>query len=165
MKKSWNIWNGETKTLYSNRYSLLKSIFYGTSRGQFLVQTTKLAENKQKGDEMNYLIGIIFLALIGYIFEQRRHIKFLKQVNFNQETRHIMTDHEIFLLKHQIGTYVYSLETLGYSQDKMNKRDYTRHEPSPEHLQKNLEEFQRKQSIYRSKNIKFETELELRGVK
>ena len=83
MKKSWNIWNGETKTLYSNRYSLLKSIFYGTSRGQFLVQTTKLAENKQKGYEMNYLIGIIFLALIGYIFEQRRHINFLKQVNFN----------------------------------------------------------------------------------
>jgi len=92
-----------------------------------LVQTPKLAENNQKGDEMNYLIGIIFLALIGYIFEQRRHIKFLKQVNYNQETRHIMTDHEIFLLKHQIGTYVYSLETLGYSQDKINKGDYTRH--------------------------------------
>ena len=114
---------------------------------------------------MKIAIMVIFLGLIGYIFEQRRHIKFLKQVNYNQETRHIMTDHEIFLLKHQIGTYVYSLETLGYSQYKINKGDYTRHEPSPEHLQKNLEEFQRKQSIYRSKNIKFETELELRGVK
>ena len=92
-----------------------------------MVQTPKLAENNQQGDEMNNLIGIIFLALIGYIFEQRRHIKFLKQVNYNHETRHIMTDHEIFLLKHQIGTYVYSLETLGYSQDKINKGDYTRH--------------------------------------
>ncbi|WP_278364385.1 hypothetical protein [Leuconostoc lactis] len=114
---------------------------------------------------MKIAIMVIFLGLIGYIFEQRRHIKFLKQVNYNQETCHIMTDHEIFLLKHQIGTYVYSLETLGYSQYKINKGDYTRHEPSPEHLQKILEEFQRKQSIYRSKNIKFETELELRGVK
>lgn len=113
---------------------------------------------------MNILIGIIFLLLVGYLFEQRRHIKFLKQVNFNQETRHIMEKHEIFLLKHQIGTYVYSLETLGYSQDKISKGDYTRHEPSSEQLQKILEEFQCNQSIYRSQNIQFETELELRGV-
>lgn len=85
MKKSWNIWNGETKTLYSNRYSLLKSIFYGTSRGQFLVQTTKLAENKQKGDEMNYIVGFIFIALIGYIFEQHRRIHYLVKRNIEQE--------------------------------------------------------------------------------
>lgn len=113
---------------------------------------------------MKIIIVIIFLALIGYIFEQRRHIKFLKQVNYNQETRDIMTDHEIFLLKHQIGTYVYSLETLGYSQDNMNKGDYTRHEPSPEREQALYEDFQRSESIYRSKIIQFETELELRGV-
>ncbi|WP_349551201.1 hypothetical protein [Leuconostoc pseudomesenteroides] len=113
---------------------------------------------------MKWLVVIIFIAMLGYLFEQRRHIKFLKQVNFNQETRHIMTDHEIFLLKHQIGTYVYSLETLGYSQDKMNRGDYTRHEPSQEKLQALQEELQRNQSIYRSKNIQFETELELRGV-
>ena len=113
---------------------------------------------------MKIVIMIVFLGLIGYLLEQHRHIKFLEKVNFNQETRHIMTDHEIFLLKHQIGTYVYSLETLGYSQDKMNKGDYTRHEPSPERLQKIFEEFQRNQSIYRSKNIQFEMELELRGV-
>lgn len=113
---------------------------------------------------MKIVIMMVFLGLIGYLLEQRRHIKFLEKVNFNQETRHIMTDHEIFLLKHQIGTYVFSLETLGYSQDNINKGDYTRHEPSPEHLQTILEEFQRNQSIYRSKNIQFETELELRGV-
>lgn len=113
---------------------------------------------------MKIIIVVIFIALIGYIFEQRRHIKFLNQVNFNQETRHIMADHEIFLLKHQIGTYVYSLEVLGYSQDNINKGDYTKHEPSPEKLQALQEEFQKKERIYRSKNIQFETELELRGV-
>lgn len=113
---------------------------------------------------MNYIVGFIFIVLIGYIFEQRRHIKFLEKVNFNQETRHIMTDHEIFLLKHQIGTYVFSLETLGYSQDKISKGDYTRHEPNPEKLKAIQAEFQRKESIYRSKNIQYETALELRGV-
>ncbi len=41
---------------------------------------------------MKIIIVIIFLALIGYILEQRRHIKFLNQVNFNQETRHIMVE-------------------------------------------------------------------------
>ena len=124
----------------------------------------KSAENKLKGDEMNYIVGFIFTVLIGYVFEQRRHIRFLEKVNYNQETRHIMTDHEIFLLKHQIGTYVFSLETLGYSQDKINNGDYKRHEPSPEKLQAIQTEFQRQESIYRSKNIQFQTELELRGV-
>lgn len=107
---------------------------------------------------------VIFLALIGYILEQRRHIKFLNQVNFNQETRHIMISHEVYLLKHQIGTYVFSLETLGYSQEQINKGNYTKHEPSPEKLQALQEEFQKEERIYRSKNIQFETELELRGV-
>ncbi|MGB2577791.1 hypothetical protein ACPUD2_05505 [Leuconostoc mesenteroides subsp. dextranicum] len=113
---------------------------------------------------MKIIIVIICLALIGYILEQRRHIKFLEKVNFNQETRHIMVEQEIFLLKHQIGTYVYSLEVLGYSQEQINKGDYTRHEPSPEKQQALYAEFQRNQSIYCSKNIQFETELELRGV-
>lgn len=113
---------------------------------------------------MKIIILIIFLALIGYILEQRRHIKFLEKVNFNHETRHIMADHEIFLLKHQIGTYVYSLEVLGYSQEQINKGDYTRHEPSPEKQQALYAEFQKKERIYRSKNIQFETELELRGI-
>ncbi|MGO0155129.1 hypothetical protein ACTL31_06095 [Leuconostoc mesenteroides] len=75
-----------------------------------------------------------------------------------------MVEQEIFLLKHQIGTYVYSLEVLGYSQEQINKGDYTRHEPSPEKQQALYAEFQRNQSIYCSKNIQFETELELRGV-
>jgi len=113
---------------------------------------------------MRIVIMIVFLGLIGYLIEQHRHIKFLEKVNFNQETRHIMTNHEIFLLKHQIGTYVFSLETLGYSQDKINKGDYTRREPSPAKLQEIQAEFQQKESIYRSKNIQFETELELRDV-
>ncbi|WP_273706993.1 hypothetical protein [Leuconostoc mesenteroides] len=129
-----------------------------------MAQPTELAENNRKGDEMNYIVGFIFIVLIGYIFEQRRHIRFLEKVNYNQETRHIMADHEIFLLKHQIGTYVFSLETLGYSHDNINKGDYTKHEPSPEKLQALQAEFQRQESIYRSKNIEFETELELRGV-
>ncbi len=113
---------------------------------------------------MKIAIIIMFLGLIGYLLEQRRHIRFLEKVNYNQETRHIMADHEIFLLKHQIGTYVFSLETLGYSHDNINKGDYTKHEPSPEKLQALQAEFQRQESIYRSKNIEFETELELRGV-
>ncbi|WP_312695357.1 hypothetical protein [Leuconostoc pseudomesenteroides] len=113
---------------------------------------------------MKIVIMMVFLGLIGYLLEQRRHIKFLEKVNFTQQTRHIMEKHEVYLLKHQIDTYVFSLETLGYSQESINKGDYTRHEPSPEQLQKILEEFQRNQSIYRSKNIQFETELELRGI-
>ncbi|WP_273947049.1 hypothetical protein [Leuconostoc mesenteroides] len=129
-----------------------------------MVQPTELAENNRKGDEMNYIVGFIFIVLIGYIFEQQRHIRFLEKVNYNQETRHIMADHEIFLLKHQIDTYKFTLETLGYSQDNINKDDYTRHEPSPEKLKAIQAEFQRQESIYRSKNIQFETELELRGV-
>lgn len=129
-----------------------------------MVQPTELAENNRKGDEMNYIVGFIFIVLIGYIFEQRRHIRFLEKVNYNQETRHIMADHEIFLLKHQIDTYKFALETLGYSQDNINKDDYTKHEPSPEKLQALQEEFQKEERIYRSRNIQFETELELRGV-
>jgi len=119
---------------------------------------------KIKGMNMKIVIMMVFLGLIGYLLEQRRHIKFLEKVNFTQQTRHIMEKHEVYLLKHQIDTYVFSLETLGYSQESINKGDYTRHEPSPEQLQKILEEFQRNQSIYRSKNIQFETELELRGI-
>lgn len=129
-----------------------------------MARATELAENNRKGDEMNYIVGFIFIVLIGYIFEQRRHIRFLEKVNYNQETRHIMADHEIFLLKHQIDTYKFALETLGYSQDNINKDDHTKHEPSPEKLQALQAEFQRQESIYRSKNIEFETELELRGV-
>lgn len=67
MKKSWNIWNRETETLYSNLYSLLKSIFYGTSRGQFLVQTTKLAENNRKGDE-NELYSWLYIYSINWLY-------------------------------------------------------------------------------------------------
>lgn len=113
---------------------------------------------------MKIAIMVVFLGLIGYLLEQRRHIRFLEKVNFTQQTRHIMEKHEVYLLKHQIDTYVYSLEMLGYSQENINKGDYTRHEPSPEKLQAIQAEFQRNQSIYRSKNIQFETELELRGV-
>lgn len=113
---------------------------------------------------MKIIILIILLALIGYILEQRRHIKFLNQVNFNQETRHIMVKHQQYLLEHQIDTYKFSLETLGYSQEQINKGDYTKHEPSPEKLQALQEEFQKEERIYRSKNIQFETELEFRGV-
>lgn len=114
--------------------------------------------------DMEIAIMVVFLGLIGYLLEQRRHIRFLEKVNYNQETRHIMADHEIFLLKHQIDTYKFALETLGYSQDNINKDDHTKHEPSPEKLQALQEEFQRQESIYRGKNIEFETELELRGV-
>lgn len=113
---------------------------------------------------MNILIGMIFIALIGYIFEQRRHIKFLEQANYNQETRNIMRKYEQYLLEHQIETYKFALDTLGYDRDEINKGNYTKHVPSPERLQALYAEFERKESIYRSKNIQFETELELRGV-
>jgi len=111
---------------------------------------------------MSILIGIIFIALIGYIFDQRRHIKFLKLVNYNQETRHIMTKHQRYLLEHQIETYKFSLDMLGYDRDEISKGNYTKHEPNPEKLQALYAEFERNESIYRSKNIQFETELELR---
>ena len=113
---------------------------------------------------MSILIGIIFIALIGYIFEQRRHIKFLKLVNYNQETRHIMTKHQRYLLDHQIETYKFLLDTLGYDRDAISEGNYTKHEPNPEKLQAIQAEFQQKERIYRSKNIQFETELEVREI-
>lgn len=42
---------------------------------------------------------VVFLGLIGYLLEQRRHIKFLENVNYNQETHDIMTAHQLELTK------------------------------------------------------------------
>jgi len=129
-----------------------------------LVQTPKLAENKQKGDEMNYLIGIIFIALIGYIFKQRRHIKFLEQVNHNQETHDVMTAHQLELTRHKAKMLELTLNMFGYNVERFEASDFTKSEPSQEQLQEIWAEYLQLQQKSRSAQIKFETELELRGI-
>ncbi|MFK8248083.1 hypothetical protein ACI78P_01615 [Leuconostoc mesenteroides] len=73
------------KVSHIKGYRLQNQKINGTSRGIFLVQPTELAENNRKGDEMNYIVGFIFIALIGYIFEQHRRIHYLVKRNIEQE--------------------------------------------------------------------------------
>lgn len=113
---------------------------------------------------MKWIVALVFIALIGYLFEQRRHIKFLKQANYNQETRHIMMKQHRCLLEQQLETCQYALDILGYDRNEIIKGHYTRHEPSPEKQRAMYAEFKKKESICRSKNMQFDIELELRGV-
>ena len=113
---------------------------------------------------MKWLVVIIFIAMLGYIFEQRRHIKFLKQVNFNQETHDIMTAHQLELTKQKTEMLELTLNTFGYNVERFEASDFTKRDPSEEQLQEIWEQYQQLQRKSRSDNIKFETELELRGV-
>ena len=113
---------------------------------------------------MNILIGIIFSLLVGYLFEQRRHIKFLKQINYNQETHDMMTAHRLEITKHRAKMMELSLNTLGYNVERFEVGDFTKHEISQKQLQDIWAEYQRLQQKSRSAHIQFETELELRGV-
>lgn len=110
---------------------------------------------------MNILVIVIFVLLIGYVFSQRRQIAFLKQINHNQETLHILTEHRYTLLKHRSTMLELALNVAGYDVERFNKGDYTKIEPSPAKCQQIWEEFQRLQSIDRSEEIKFEVEMEL----
>lgn len=113
---------------------------------------------------MNYLIGIIFIALIGYIFEQRRHIKFLEQVNHNQETHDVMTAHQLELTRSKVDMLELTLNTIGYNVERFEASDFTKREPSQEQLQEIWAEYQQLERKSRSAQVKFEAELELRGV-
>ncbi|ACA81925.1 hypothetical protein [Leuconostoc citreum] len=113
---------------------------------------------------MNYLIGIIFIALIGYIFEQRRHIKFLEQVNHNQETHDVMTAHQLELTRNKVDMLELTLNTIGYNVERFEASDFTKREPSQEQLQEIWAEYQQLERKSRSAQVKFEAELELRGV-
>lgn len=110
---------------------------------------------------MNILVIVIFVLLIGYVFSQRRQIAFLKQINHNQETLHILTEHRYTLLKHRSTMLELLLSMVGYDVERFSKGDYTKIEPSPDQLEQIWEEFQRQQSLVRSEEIKFETEMEL----
>ncbi|HCN56444.1 hypothetical protein IRM63_00450 [Leuconostoc citreum] len=113
---------------------------------------------------MNYLIGIIFIALIGYIFEQRRHIKFLEQVNHNQETHDVMAAHQLELTRNKVDMLELTLNTIGYNVERFEASDFTKREPSQEQLQEIWAEYQQLERKSRSAQVKFEAELELRGV-
>lgn len=113
---------------------------------------------------MKWIVALVFIALIDYLFEQRRHIKFLKQVNYNQETHDIMTAHQLELTKQKVKMLELTLSMFGYNVERFEASDFTKHEPSEEQLQEIWEEYQQLQRKSRSDNIKFETQLELRGV-
>lgn len=51
----------------------------GTSWGIFLVRITKSGENNRKGDEMNYLIGFIFVVLVAIILRQQYQFGKMRQ--------------------------------------------------------------------------------------
>lgn len=113
---------------------------------------------------MKIAIMVVFLGLIGYLLEQRRHIKFLENVNYNQETHDIMTAHQLELTKQKVKMLELTLSMFGYNIERFEASDFTKHEPSEEQLQEIWEEYQQLQRKSRSDNIKFETQLELRGV-
>lgn len=110
---------------------------------------------------MNILVIVIFVLLIGYVFSQHRQIAFLKQINHNQETLRILTEHRYTLLKHRSTLLESALNVSGYDIERFSKDDYTKIEPSPDQLEQIWEEFQRQQSLVRSEEIKFEAEMEL----
>ena len=114
---------------------------------------------------MNYIVGFIFIAMIGYLFEQRRHIKFLEQVNHNQETHDVMTAHQLELTRNKVDMLELTLNTIGYNVERFEASDFTKREPSQEQLQEIWAEYQQLERKSRSAQVKFEAELELRGVK
>jgi len=113
---------------------------------------------------MNYIVGFIFIAMIGYLFEQRRHIKFLEQVNHNQETHDVMTAHQLELTRHKAKMLELTLNMFGYNVERFEASDFTKREPSQEQLQEIWAEYQQLERKSRSAQVKFEAELELRGV-
>lgn len=44
-----------------------------------MARATELAENNEKGDEMNYLIGFIFVVLVAIILRQRHQFEKMRQ--------------------------------------------------------------------------------------
>ncbi|MBZ1510729.1 hypothetical protein J6K93_06005 [Leuconostoc mesenteroides] len=44
-----------------------------------MVQPTELAENNRKGDEMNYIVGFIFVVLVAIILRQRHQFEKMRQ--------------------------------------------------------------------------------------
>ncbi|WP_257974806.1 hypothetical protein [Leuconostoc pseudomesenteroides] len=48
---------------------------------------------------MNYIVGFIFIALIGYIFAQHRRVHYLVKRNIEQENLKVIQDHQYDNLK------------------------------------------------------------------
>ncbi|WP_273951632.1 hypothetical protein [Leuconostoc mesenteroides] len=67
------------KVSHIKGYRLQNQKINGTSRGIFLVQPTELAENNRKGDEMNYIVGFMFVVLVAIIIRQRHQFEKMRQ--------------------------------------------------------------------------------------
>ncbi len=100
-----------------------------------MTQPTKLAERDRKGDEMNYIVGFIFITLIVYIFEQNRRIHYLVKQNIEQENLKVIQDHQYDTLKHLTNMLDNTLKALGYDYRQFDKNNFTKHEPTPEQIQ------------------------------
>ncbi len=113
----------------------LKHEIHDTKQSYFLTQPTKLAENNRKGDEMNYIVGFIFIALIGCIFEQHRRIHYLVKRNIEQENLKVIQEHRYDTLKHLTNMLDNTLKALGYDYRQFDKNNFTKHELTPEQIQ------------------------------
>lgn len=77
---------------------------------------------------MNYLIGIIFIALIAYIFAQHRRVHYLVKRNIEQENLKVIQDHRYETLKHLTNMLDNTLKALGYDYRQFDKNNFVKHE-------------------------------------
>jgi hypothetical protein len=129
-----------------------------------LVQTTELAENNRKGDEMNYIVGFIFIALIGYIFEQHRRIHYLVKRNIEQENLKVIQDHQYDTLKHLTNMLDNTLKALGYDYRQFDKNNFVKHELTPEQIQQLWQSQQREIKQSDNEVTRFDVELKKGGL-
>lgn len=108
---------------------------------------------------------IIFLALIGYIIEQHRHAKYLVERNFKQSNLKVIQDYQYETLKHKTNMLELTLNALGYDLERFKQNDFVITQPTTEQLQEIMAAYQQEASKSRSEQIKFEVDMELRGLK
>lgn len=75
-----------------------------------------------------------------------------------------MTAHQLELTRNKVDMLELTLNTIGYNVERFEASDFTKREPSQEQLQEIWAEYQQLERKSRSAQVKFEAELELRGV-
>lgn len=114
---------------------------------------------------MKIIIVTIFLALIGYIIEQHRHAKYLVERNLKQSNLKVIQDYQYEMLKHKTNMLELMLNALGYDFERFKQNDFVKIQPTTEQLQEIMAAYQQEASKSRSEQIKFEVDMELRGLK
>lgn len=110
---------------------------------------------------MNIIVIVIFVLLIGYVFIQRAQIAFLKRMYKYQGKLYILTNHNYISWKNRSAMLELLLSLAGHDIERAEKGDFAQIEPSPAKRKEIWEEFQRLQSMDRSEEIRFKTEMEL----